>query len=337
MEPTLRPLTLGEILDRTAQLYRTHFLLFAGIASVYAGILLVLSLMQIGAQEILRVLHMNQQLIWVTVIGILVLWLAIFTFGGIAVATNNRAVGWVYLGKPATIRAAYSSILSRAGRYLWLMTITYFMVWLPCAILYAAYAFVIFFYVRPKGLLTQPSMTRDPHAMLIFGLATIVFGLLLILALAYAIFMGLRYSLAIPASVVENLPARAAIRRSIELSQGSRGRILLLGMLAFVIQIGLTLITQGFFIALGLKHHGELPVAVRALQQVIAFLTNTFVAPIYATGLTLFYYDQRVRKEGYDIEWMMQAAGLTPPDVEPVVAEASSGMIVDQKPETAHE
>jgi hypothetical protein len=44
----------------------------------------------------------------------------------------------------------------------------------------------------------------------------------------------------------------------------------------------------------------------------VGFFTNTFIGPIYATGLTLFYYDQRVRKEGYDIEWMMQAAGLTP-------------------------
>jgi hypothetical protein len=34
---------------------------------------------------------------------------------------------------------------------------------------------------------------------------------------------------------------------------------------------------------------------------------------MYATGLTLFYYDQRIRKEGFDIEWMMQAAGLTVP------------------------
>ena len=37
MEPTLRPMSLGEILDRTAQLYRTHFTLFVGIAAVYAG------------------------------------------------------------------------------------------------------------------------------------------------------------------------------------------------------------------------------------------------------------------------------------------------------------
>jgi hypothetical protein len=34
---------------------------------------------------------------------------------------------------------------------------------------------------------------------------------------------------------------------------------------------------------------------------------------MYSTGLTLFYYDQRIRKEGFDIEWMMRSAGLQKP------------------------
>jgi hypothetical protein len=107
METTLRPLTLGEILDRTAELYRSNFLLFAGISSIYAGIILVLSLMQIGAQQAALSLHtgpkLNTGLIVVSVIGIVVLWLAIFVAGGLAVAANTRAVGWVYLGEPASI------------------------------------------------------------------------------------------------------------------------------------------------------------------------------------------------------------------------------------------
>jgi hypothetical protein len=62
------------------------------------------------------------------------------------------------------------------------------------------------------------------------------------------------------------------------------------------------------------KHPGhQIPLALLALQQVATFFTNTFIGPIYSTGLTLFYYDQRVRKEGYDIEMMMQAAGLALP------------------------
>jgi hypothetical protein len=132
----------------------------------------------------------------------------------------------------------------------------------------------------------------------------------------YAIWMALRYSLAIPASVVENLKARVAIRRSIDLTRGARGRIFVLGLLIAVIQIGLIAITQlPFFMMVfkDIKQHAQLPVWIQIAQQFVTFLTTSFIGPMYATGLTLFYYDQRIRKEGFDIEWMMQAAGLTVP------------------------
>ncbi|MGA2538143.1 MAG: hypothetical protein ABSF53_19180, partial [Terracidiphilus sp.] len=91
MQTDLRPMTLGEILDRTAQLYRTHFVLFAGIAAVYAGALLVLNLIQIGVDEVLRRLNMTQQLPWVTLGFVLLIMPLVFIFAGAAVAANNRA------------------------------------------------------------------------------------------------------------------------------------------------------------------------------------------------------------------------------------------------------
>jgi hypothetical protein len=316
MENNLRPQTLGEILDRTAQLYRSNFLLFAGIASAYAGVLLVLSLIQIGVQEFLRLRHMNSELVWATVVSVLVMWPIILIVGGFAVAANNRAVSWVHLGEPATIRAAYLSILPKLGRYLWLMTITTFMVWIPFALIYAAYAVFIILYAKPRGVFPQQGTIHgNPEALLVFAAVTFGFALLCLGAVIYAILMGLRYSLAVPASVIEDLPARKAIRRSIALSKGSRGRIFLLGLLVVAVQMGLGLITQLFFIVSTVRNHGDLPAAMRVLQQLVAFCTNTFVGPIYATGFTLFYYDQRVRKEGYDIEWMMRAAGMNDPAV----------------------
>lgn len=310
MQTYLRPLTLGEILDRTAELYRTHFLLFAGIASLYAGVLLVLSLIQIGIQEILRANHMASQLVWETVLGGLLMAPLIMIAAGIAVAANNRAVSWVHLGYPATISAAYRSILPRLGRYLWLMFMTACIVWLPCLALYGGYMVFVMLYARPHGLLAQTPTTRDPAALLIFGLVTVGFCFLVLGGIIYAVLMGLRYSLAVPACVIEDLKARSALRRSVELSKGSRGRIFLLALLVVAVQVGLGLITQLFFIVATFRHHGVLPAGIRVLQQLVAFFTNTFVGPIYATGFTLFYYDQRVRKEGFDIEWMMQAAGL---------------------------
>jgi len=42
----LRPLTLGEILDRTFSLYRRHFLLFLGITAIPQLLILALNLTQ---------------------------------------------------------------------------------------------------------------------------------------------------------------------------------------------------------------------------------------------------------------------------------------------------
>ncbi|MGA9586105.1 MAG: hypothetical protein WBQ95_12300 [Terracidiphilus sp.] len=322
METTLRPLSLGEILDRTAELYRSNFLLLAGISSVYGGILLVLSLIQIGAQQAALAMHMKTGLIVVSVIGLVILWLAIFITGGVAIAANTRAVGWVHLGEPASIGTAYRVILPRTGRYLWLMTITYFRAWFPCVLVYGAYAALILVYIRPTGLLTPHAAPPSPKMLMVFLASSVAFLFLLVGSVVYGILMSLRYSLAVPACTVENLKPRDAIRRSIQLSKGSRGRIFMLGLLALIIQLGLTGITQGFFIVVGIKHHGVLPVWMSVMQQFLAFLTNTFVGPIYATGFTLFYYDQRVRKEGYDIERMMHAAGMT--DSQPELDSRSS-------------
>jgi hypothetical protein len=83
--------------------------------------------------------------------------------------------------------------------------------------------------------------------------------------------------------------------------------------------------TQVFVFVAAIKHPGQpLGPVAQSLSQVIAFFTTSFLGPIWATGITLFYYDQRIRKEGYDIEWMMQAAGLTPPEPNPTAEPTSA-------------
>lgn len=333
METNLRPMTLGEILDRTAQLYRENFWLFAGIAAVYAGVTLVLSLTEIGLDEIFRVLHMTRTLGWVNGLFVVLMLPLMFIFAGAAVAANNRAVAWVHLGERATIASAYKSIWPRLGRYLWLMTITAFVVWTPMVVLYGAFLGFTAFYAKPKGMLGQPGAHPDQQAAILFGLVSLGFLLLMIPAVIYGVVMALRYALAVPAAVVEDLKARKALKRSVELSKGARGRIFVMGLLVVVIQVGLVLMTQFFFIVATVKQHGLLPAWMRALQQVVGFVTNSFIGPMYATGLTLFYYDQRVRKEGYDIEWLMQAAGLTAPERMPPIAEESpSGLVEEPAP-----
>jgi len=313
MESDLRPLTLGEILDRTAQLYRNNFLLFAGISAVYAAVVLALGLLQIGINA---ALHTGSQVTGAALVVAEVIGIFLFLFYGVVMAAVSRAVAWVHLGQPATIRSAYLGTLPRLGRYLWLMTMAFFIVFAPLTLLYGGFMAVFTHYV--KGFGTDPAAQQasmsNPNTLMIVGVASLLFFVLMLPVSVYTILMGLRYSLSVPACVVEDLKARAAIRRSIALAKGAWGRIFLLALLIGVLKLGLVFVTQIFVFVAAFKHPGQMPgPGIQVLSQVIGFFTNTFLGPIFAMGVTLFYYDQRVRKEGFDIEWMMQAAGMTPP------------------------
>jgi hypothetical protein len=323
MESNLRPMSLGEILDRTAQLYRENFVLFAGIFAIYAGIALIFNLLLIGLGELLKHMHWAAtQITYVTVAGGIVEMLILFLLAGSSIAAISRAVAWVHLGQQATIRGAYRSILPRMGRYIWLMTITVVVVYTPILLLYGGFFGSMAYYgLFKQGVLAaQPGAAPNPQQAFTVILIAGIFFLLLIPVGIYTVIMSLRYTLALPASVVEDLPARQSLRRSVLLSKGSRGRIFVLALLIGAIKLGLGMITQIFTLVTAVKNHGQLGPGISAVSQIIAFFTNSFLGPIYATGVTLFYYDMRVRKEGYDIEWMMEAAGLAghalPPQLE---------------------
>ena len=314
----LRPLTLSELLDRTAELFRNYFLLFAGISAIFAGTMLGLQMLDLGFLALLGYPHIDPHLQWAYFASLGVEVLAISLVAGLSIAAFNRTVAWIYLGERASVRAGAGSVLPRLGRYLWLMAVTMFRAWAPLFVLYVV-LFSILFAVMPSGFMVNPQVAAqhpaaiNPSTALNVLLSMLVLGPLFLLAVVYGVFMWLRYSLAMPACVVEGLTTRQAIKRSIELSEDSRGRIFVLWLLVYAIRMGLGLLLAFPIMMYGFKHPGQqLPLIFLAFAQVVGFFANTFIGPVYSTGLTLFYYDQRIRKEGFDIEWLMQAAGLTP-------------------------
>lgn len=317
MNNQLRPMTLGEILDRTAELYRNHFLLFVGVSGIFAGTILAFDLVHLGLLTLLGYPHIPPRLEWAYAAMLGIQILAISLVLGLSIAAFNRVVAWIYLNEPASIRSAASSVLSRLGQYLWLMAVTMFRAWAP---LFAAYVglFAVLFAVMPRGFLFNPQIaqqapTQDPGALIAAGVGMLLLAPLLLGAIVYGVFMWLRYSLAIPACVVEGLKTGPAIRRSIDLSKGSRGRIFVMWLLVYVIRLVLSLLVGFPIVIFGFKHPGHaMPLGWLALSEVGGVVINALIGPIYSTGLTLFYYDLRIRKEGFDIEWMMQAAGMVP-------------------------
>ena len=68
-----------------------------------------------------------------------------------------------------------------------------------------------------------------------------------------------------------------------------------------------------------LGHSSRLWIIYRSISAGVIILAIAVVAtaigPFYPIAVTLIYYDQRIRREGYDIELMMNAAGMNPPEL----------------------
>jgi hypothetical protein len=333
MDNQLRPLTLGELLDRTAELYRTHFVLFVSVSAIFAGFMLLAQTLQLASMVLLGYPHIPPRFEWLYAVSLGIEVLGIALVAGLSIVAFNRVVAWIYLGQTATVRAAAASILSRLRRYLWLMGLTMSISWGPLLLAYIA-LFAMMFAIMPHGFLVNPQPMQHPPDINPSSAVGILVGMAILLpvfagAIIYGIFMWLRYSLAMPACVVEDLTTRQAMKRSIELSKGSRGRIFVLWLLVYAIRMLLGILFAVPFFIFGIKHLGQqVPLMWLAVSQVFAFFTNTLIGPIYSTGLTLFYYDLRIRKEGFDIEWMMEQAGMTQPlPAAPPAPTLGSGMI----------
>ena len=132
MRAELRPSSLGEILDRTAQMYRSHFLLYFGIASVSYAAVLVLHLLANVLLFSHRVSNVKQlgglSLLVSSGIGMI----AILPIS-IAMAAVMRAVAVNYLGQSTTIGGAYASIRQHWYRYILIMMAMYSYAIVPAA------------------------------------------------------------------------------------------------------------------------------------------------------------------------------------------------------------
>jgi hypothetical protein len=148
----------------------------------------------------------------------------------------------------------------------------------------------------------------------------IVIGLMVVMMLAgmFATFWWLlRWALSVPASLMENLTVHRALKRSSVLTKDGIGRIFVMLLLVVAVMMVIQYAVQFPMFILLWKSRGVPTLSTQILASFGSSLSGAFVLPIYSIALTLFYYDQRIRKEGYDVEWLMEQAALTPDAVPP--------------------
>jgi hypothetical protein len=305
----LRPLSTGEILDRTFQLYRSRFAMFAGLAALPAAVNFVggaAGVLFMGAEHLASHGHtMNQMVRSATSLSISgITILVVFVVNGITLAATTWAVAEIYLGKAASMRAAWRSATGDWIRYVRVVLRQYWSVLWP---MMAGGAVL-------GSLFVVPGM----RARGVTAVIAVVAGMLLFGAFLYAIYAAIRVSLAVPAAVIESLKANAAVRRSMELLTERKVRIFLMWLLIFAMTIIVGVIVSPLQF-LALRAHTVERYLLQMLYLTGIFFSRLLVLPVGAIALCLFYFDERVRHEGFDIEFLMDRGGRVPgpPDAAP--------------------
>ena len=230
----------------------------------------------------------------------------------LAAAAMSHAVACIHLGGTTTIRDAYKSAWRLGWRYIWLYLLRRLAVWVAPI---ATWTALLLLASGAAVLAQKAGMGASTDAIL--G----VFAFLIMIPLVgYAIWVQLRLSLAFPASVVEQIGAWRAIKRSFALSQGTKSRVFLLYLLGaalgWILSMAVTIpLTILLTLIPGINNPQNVQAAGVAMLMIVycsAFAVQALVDPIYSIALVLFYYYQRIRKEGYDIELLMQQAGMVP-------------------------
>ena len=330
MAASTPPLSLGEILDRTVQLYRRNFLLFIAIALLPAAFDVLVS----GGAGIYFTSaapafkgsgpEATQALVIFFIVFALFVFICIPLLVGVfslSLSALNYAALRCNRGEAVTVREAYAHSFRQFWRYLGILSLQ---ILFAGVIPGAAFTIIIMIF----GMLAAIAATSGG------GKATsVVAGLLILLffivVIAVAIWIWLRYCLAFPACITEEKKAWPAMQRSVQLSKGSRGRIFVMYVMVFILAVvAYYALTAPVDIVLKLTLYKSMggmemltkpPILLQVVSLFISFLERSFVMPIYAISLLLFYNDQRTRQEGYDIELLMAQAGWSSlPPAEPI-------------------
>ena len=271
---SLQPMGFTDILDTIFSLYRNHFRLIFGICIVYFVFMLGLNLF-LG----ISTFYFSNSGVWSIAIGIPIIasWttilISLFSIGALLFAGGQS-----YLGRQITAGSAFRQIARRFWPYL------------GSNILY----------------------------ILIVGLLAIT-----IIGIPFAIYFAVRWGFYTQAVLIEETSARNALRRSSELVKGTWWRVfgilLAIFLLAFMIQTILQFsLLFGFGLTQAISGEGGLLQMFQRLfvpelttwdglvnyiiQSFINYVVNSLMLPVGIIGSTLLYFDQRIRKEGFDIE-----------------------------------
>lgn len=287
---TLRPLRLGELLDRAIRLYRANFLTFIGIIAVVYVPLMVLqtTASALVSRSMFAGFSTPEEIFsnstyWIGVLSTIVLSLLQFVLvQGIATGALTRAVADNYLGRKIGILDAYRGIgkswLKLMGALLFLGILLF--------------ALAIWWLIPCIGWLT---------------------GLGMILFMAAVV-----NPLVPPVVVLENQGVLDSVRRAWSLARRRfwpvLGYVLVLSLFSIIVVNGPAAIVN-ILLAQAFQSFGDPTmqlVLTSIIQGLVSLVFILIYYPLQMAAFTLIYFDLRVRTEGFDLALLtLEASGST--------------------------
>lgn len=310
---TLRPLGLGQLLDRAIRLYRRHFLTFTGIVAL---MLVPITLFQLVATliNLPNALAANEALQNSTgsdpaevfqafnamsggFITIITSILQTVLVQGLAIAALSRAAATTYLNDEIDIFTAYGKSASQ---------------W-------------------PRVLL----------GMFLFYILTVVLSILSLVVICIGWIFGFGIviyastvinNLYIPIMVIEEKGPMAALRRAWDLTRRRFWWVLVFMMVLWLLSVA-AIYGPAFLVAFISQTvlDSALPTADFAtqssIQTVIQTLFTLFLSliayPLQIAATIVLYFDLRIRTEGFDLTYMAaKTESETPPNADEIMQQA---------------
>jgi len=299
-------MSTSQVLDRTFYLYRNHFTLLAGIGTLLPALLLLLQLIFLPLGFPPRTTRIvNPTDIFTPAFFGYILSVVLVSFIGqaLAGAATVYAVSKTHLGQSVTIGESYRRVLGRFWTLIFVAFWIYVILFLAVMVVEIAVVAIFLIFTAIGTAFKSGAGVIGVIVAIIIGVGLGLAGLVGILSL-YA-----RFSLAVPACMLEGLGVFRALGRSSSLAKGSIFRLILIFLLMACLVLALSFLFAVPGQILALATGGRFFLLSTLLQSLGSFVAGVLAGPVSTIATALVYYDQRVRKEALDLQLMMGAIG----------------------------
>jgi hypothetical protein len=278
----IRPRSTGEILDGAFRLYVQDVGLYTAtaiVASSPLALLMVVSLVSGGSTGALVVAIVLAPIAIAAVVSI---WTSLL------IQMNERLEGREPQLGPSVRRA-----LALMLRVVWAGIIAYFFF----AVAVLGWALVV-------GIMATvgEAVLPDLAAVSVVVIVGLALGVFVALAIVPGLFLFL------PGIAVEDKSAYESVKRGFELAKGGRGRILVVLIVAWLLiaipMLGVYLVTgtASMLVDPEAMSTGTVSAGQFILQQFLLLLVGGFTTPYIVACILLLYFDQRIRREAFDLQ-----------------------------------